>query len=149
MCEIVHMPVSMCVCECVYTRTSNRLQALPSKALPSPTKKAGAPTAGVLATVSLCACAGRQAGRGRLGSVVRLSLCGGRGAGVEGCGMHQNMCRPAALMPRWGGKAVPSHPHYLLTEDLPHSSLSLASGPTPGFATILPCGLGQTVSLRV
>lgn len=97
------------VCECVYTRTSNRLQALPSKALPSPTKKAGAPTAGVLATVSLCACAGRQAGRGRLGRVsVRLSLCGGSGAGVEGCGMPQNMCGPATLMPRWAGKAVPS-----------------------------------------
>lgn len=31
---------------------------------------------------------------------VCLSLCGGAGVGVEGCGMHQNMCLLAALMLR-------------------------------------------------
>lgn len=31
---------------------------------------------------------------------VCLSLCGGACVGVEGCGMHQNMCLLAALMSR-------------------------------------------------
>lgn len=66
---------------------------------------------------------------------VCLSLCGGGCAGVEGCGMHQNMCVPAARMARRGRKEslslslFPSPLPTLKTCPPPSNFPSLAFGP--------------------
>jgi len=113
-----------CVCAGVRARV-RRMQALRSKALPSRPGEGRAPR--LQGGWKRCHCVlvrgGGRAG-GRLGRVsVCLSLCGGGCAGAEGCGMHQNMCVPAARWLGGGGRKVcplpcSCHPPPSL-EDLP------------------------------
>ena len=147
-----YAPVCVCVCVCVYACSSNRMQALhPAPRLcPYPLGGPGPQTAGMLAAVTACLC--REAGRReRARQCQCLSLCGGGHVGAEGCGKHQNMCVPSALV-AWrksGGRRSPSPdplaPQLRILSCWPLSitwPLTLAT-----VATGSSCSLGQTASL--
>lgn len=139
---------SICTRVCVCTRA---LATAPcSKAVPSPSGRAGAADcrdAGSSHRVPVQG--GGQAGAAR--QCQCLSLCGGGCVGAEGCGKHQNMCVPSALV-AWrksGGRLSPSlvplAPQLRTLSCWPLNitwPLTLAT-----VATGSSCGLGETASL--
>lgn len=150
-CRHTHPYAPVCACVCVHACTSNRMQALRSKAVPSPSGGAGPPDcrdAGSSHCVPVQG--GGQAGAG-LSSVSVSQPVWGRphgGGGLRQAPEHVRAFRSGGLEEEWG-KAVPfpcpTCPQLPILSCWP---LNITWPPT--LAAVAPgssCGLGQTASL--
>lgn len=148
-----HPYAPVCVCACVFMCTcalATGFRHCVPRLCPHPLGGPGSQTAGMLAAVTAHR-VGRRAGGSGAQQCQCLSLCGGGRMGAEGCGKHQHMCVPSALV-AWrksGGRLSPSL--VPLAPQLPILSrwpLNITWPPTLAtIATGSSCGLGQTASL--
>ena len=119
-----HPYAPVCVCVCVHVCTSNRIQALRSKAVPSPSGRAGAPDCRDAGSSRRAVQGGGQAGAGL--SRVSVSACVGAAAWGRRAAASTSTC---ACLPLWwlGGRVGEGYP--LPLSHLPPNFPSLAAGP--------------------